>query len=119
MERAGEGERGLVVGGDRGAWVGAAGEAAGVEADGRGDRELVLGDELAVDVQLRPARGALALPEVRGAGGPEFDPQLVPACGKHVRCAALIGRAADVVVRVAQPAVLDVQRPAAGAAALA
>ena len=55
VERAGEGERGLVAGGDRGARVGAAGEPAGVEADGRGDRELVLGDELAVDIRLRPA----------------------------------------------------------------
>jgi hypothetical protein len=50
VERAGEPERGLVVGGDRGSWVGAAGEPAGIECDRRGDREIVLGEELAVDI---------------------------------------------------------------------
>ena len=81
MQRAGEGEGGLVVGGDGRAGVGAAGEAAGVEGDGRGDGEFVLGDELSVDVQLRPARGALALCEVGFPGGLELEAELMPAAG--------------------------------------
>jgi hypothetical protein len=89
VERPGEPERGLVVGGDRGAGVGAAGEPAGVECYGRGDRELVLGDELAVDVQLRPARRAGAVGDVGLAGGLELEPQLVPSCRKRVRCGYL------------------------------
>jgi hypothetical protein len=77
-----------------------------------------LGDELAIDIQLRPAWSALALRDVRLAGGLELEPQPMLAGGKRVwhepgRCAA------NIAVCVTQLAVLDIKRPAAGVAAMA
>ena len=63
----------------------AAGEPAGVESDGGGDRELVLGDELAIEIQLGAAGGAFAAGDVGGGGGLEPKPQLVPPGGQRVR----------------------------------
>src|SRR5207302_1067852 len=98
MQRAGEAERRLVVGGDRRAWVGAAGKPARVECDRCGDRELVSGDEPAVDVQLCPAERPFAAGDVGLAGGLELKTQLVPPCRQRVWCGDLVGRTADVVV---------------------
>jgi hypothetical protein len=78
-----------------------------------------LGDELAIDIQLRPAWSALALRDVRLAGGLELEPQPMLAGGKRVWRTNLVGRAANIAVCVTQLAVLDVKRPAAGVAAMA
>ena len=118
VQGAGERERGLVVRNDRGAGVGSAGEAAGIEGDGCGDRELAVGDELAVDVQLGPAGGALAVCEVGFPGGLELEAELMPARREPVRACYAVDLAADVLVGVVQPAVLDEEGPAAAVAAL-
>jgi hypothetical protein len=61
-------------------------------SDGGGEQELVVSDELAVDIQLRPAGTPLALGEAGLAGGLEPEPQLVPALGQCVRRAHLSSR---------------------------
>ena len=48
-----------------------------------------MGDELAVDIQLRRAGDPLALGEAGLAGGLELEPQPVPALGQCVRRAHL------------------------------
>jgi hypothetical protein len=61
------------------------GEAARVEGDRRGDREVAVGDELAVDVQLGSAWRALPLGEIGLAGGLELEAELMPAGRRRVR----------------------------------
>src|SRR5580692_2732185 len=84
VQGAGEPERRAVVRGDGRARVGAAGQAARIEGDGGGDRDLGLGDQLAVDVELGPARSAHALGDVGFPGGLELEAQLMAACGHRV-----------------------------------
>ena len=68
-------------------------------------------DEHAVDVELETPRGPLALGRVGLSGWLELEPQLVLARRElGISEATLQQFAADVVVGVAEPAVLDVER---------
>ena len=93
---------GLVVRHHGRAGIGAAGQPARVEGDRRGDRELGLPDQAAVDVELSPARGAFARREVRLPGGLELEPQLVPPGRHRVHGGHLVHLAPHIVVRVVQ-----------------
>ncbi len=78
VDRAGEFKRCLIEGRDRRAGVCADGDPARQpQAERRGVREIRLADELAVDVELGAAGGALAIGEVRRTAHFEFKAQLV------------------------------------------
>jgi hypothetical protein len=72
-----------------------------------------LAHELAVDVQLGAAGGALAVEQVRLIGGFELVPELMPPSGLGDWGGHGVGGTADVVVGVVQAAFLDVEGPAA------
>ena len=119
MQHPGEAERDGVVGIDRRAGVRPTRQPARGEQDRDGHRELDIRDEVLVDVELRPPGGSHPGAEVRLPGGFELEPQLVAALGQRIRRGDPVDFPAQVVVRVVQPLVADVERVPAGVGALA
>src|SRR6185312_15981668 len=118
VDGAGELERAGVVVGDRGAGVSAAGKRARIERERGGDGRFRVPGEGAVDVELELAGRALAVLHVRLPGRLELEPERVLAWRQDDVGFHSVYGPADVVVGVAELAVLDEQGVSAGRGAL-